>query len=205
MSFVEKLMQTIIKGKNIPKVQVERMVSPIIEIFLEDILTTYYQGNSGMDDEYKLITPEFPLKKGGNYQSTNIDYLLFNEKHNFLVILEFKTDLSSFSNSQYKTYIDIQAKISQLGNAIFLFDDLNDIAKASSKKSKYQTLINSCNQKYFKNIQEIKIIYLVPKGMKSKIQQQNVDVITFHDLPKTLSNHLFVMEWNVIRDELKQL
>ena len=34
MNFIEKLMKIIIKGKDIPKVQVERMVSPIIEIYI---------------------------------------------------------------------------------------------------------------------------------------------------------------------------
>jgi len=106
MEFLKQLMEIIVKdGVNTPKAQVERYLSPILAIFLEDILNTKF-GN-----KYKMIAPEFPIKKGTidlestrPNQSTNIDYLMYNETKKRFTFIELKTDSTSFKLSQLDIY-----------------------------------------------------------------------------------------------------
>lgn len=103
--FVNDLMKHIIEGVNIPKVQVERALSPILSLYIESILTSYFNGNSEYSGSYEMISPEFPLKKENN-QSTNIDYLLINRSKKTLVFFELKTDIGSFDVDQKIRYIE---------------------------------------------------------------------------------------------------
>jgi hypothetical protein len=64
--FINELMRHIIDGVNIPKVQVERAVTPVLSLFIESILNKYFENNDEYSGEYKLISPEFPLKKDNN-------------------------------------------------------------------------------------------------------------------------------------------
>ena len=64
-------MKHILEGTKIPKVQVERAINPILSLFLESILEKYLSRPS---NSIKLISPEFPLKKEINNQSTNVDF-----------------------------------------------------------------------------------------------------------------------------------
>jgi len=81
MEFLAKLMCTMIdEGVKIPKAQVERYISPILTIFLPELLSKIYT------NEYIMIMPEFPIRKGtlkGNSdnQSKNIDYLIKLDKN----------------------------------------------------------------------------------------------------------------------------
>jgi len=75
-SFAEALMTHIMEATMIPKVQVERVVGPILSMFIGDVLTATLRDDSRLSGDIKLIAPEFPLKKEGNRQSTNIDWLM---------------------------------------------------------------------------------------------------------------------------------
>jgi len=77
-SFVEALMESIIETAMIPKVQIERAVGPILSMFLEDVLTETLRDDPVLSGRLVMICPEFPLKKIGNNQSTNIDWLMYN-------------------------------------------------------------------------------------------------------------------------------
>jgi hypothetical protein len=113
--FLENLMKEIVdEGMLIPKFQVERCISPILSLFLENILETKFPEN-----QYELIMPEFPIRKGmlngeNDNQSTNIDYLLFNKTENKFTFLELKTDSKSYKYEQLKIYFQLQKNVMNL-------------------------------------------------------------------------------------------
>lgn len=204
--FINELMHHIIDGVNIPKVQVERAVSPIIGLFAEAIIEELFKHDDNYSGNYKLITPEFPLKKSNN-QSTNIDYLLINESKQFLVFFELKTDPSSLKKNQLEVYRYYRRKVSKF-SAKFMQNDLEKILKASSKKSKYKTVFSSFNSKiqFPDKIKKIIILYLVPQSAVKKISiKDEVDfVFSFSDLPETI-HHKYVEFWSIIRKHLVYL
>ncbi len=87
MDFVTELMKHIMEGVNIPKVQIERVVGPILGMFIKEVLPNI--NDSG--DEVSVY-PEFPFKKANNNQSTNIDWLMYNKTKNELIFFRVKND-----------------------------------------------------------------------------------------------------------------
>ena len=193
------------EGTQIPKVQVERYISPILAVFLEDILYQLYK------KEYKMISPEFPIRKGSidykskrQNQSTNIDYLMYNKTDNKLVFIELKTDSTSFKSSQLEIYQKLQEicenNTTQETFGELLINDLKKIKKASKFKSKYEYIISQLDNS-FTLINKMEIIYIVPKNIINKVDGKQV--LSFYNLPKKL-NH-FNNEWQIIRKYLVQL
>lgn len=88
--FLSLLMERIVESHQIPKVQVERVVSPILSMFVADALTKKFANNDSLRGKYELVCMEFPLKKPENSQSTNIDFLLVNTTTLSIVFLEIK-------------------------------------------------------------------------------------------------------------------
>jgi len=78
--FFQELLEHIISLRDVPKVQLERVIGPVIGFFIEDIASALLDG-----DEIVNLGAEFPLKKAKNLQSTNIDWLLFNKSRDGLV------------------------------------------------------------------------------------------------------------------------
>ena len=162
MNFTETLITSIVKNRDMPKVQVEREIGPILEIFLEaavnklaaDGLKNHLileddgdgkeQSVSVFDrGEYWLVAGEFPLKTSSdNDQSVTIDYLMVHEAKGSddktLYFVELKTDSSSFKPPQYKNYSSVIEEIQKEGNsAEFLAAFLDDLVKKNSKYKKY--------------------------------------------------------------------
>ncbi len=199
MEFVEILMQTIIKSKDIPKAQVERYVSPILEIFLPSALSKILGKN------IEMVMPEFPIKKLENNQSTNIDFLLSSD--NEIIFVELKTDTTSSNDNQMKTYEKLKTT-SNLGCK--LFNDFEQIKENSSKNKKYQNIQNLIQDKLLNltKLQKLEIVYLVPKRLKEKnnFNEYGIEVITFEKLHQNNEiNHKFCNEWKIITSYLKAL
>lgn len=189
MEFVETLIKSIVDNKNMPKVQVEREISPILEIFIEDIMN----GISRQDDnnidkgKYRFIAPEFPLqsqkKEKGKLtnRSTNVDYLLINENTCDLYFVELKTDSNSFKHEQFFIYDDIidkESDISKTPQLLFNFlkDELVTIKYKNLKKfidyrmgneswSGNKPKLPALNWLTLKNI---KLVYIAPEKMLEK-------------------------------------
>lgn len=64
--FVKTLMENVIEATMIPKVQVERVVGPLVSMFLKDVLTKSLKSDANLSGSIKMICPEFPLKKNRN-------------------------------------------------------------------------------------------------------------------------------------------
>lgn len=196
INFLEKLMQQIIvEGTKTPKAQVERYISPILAIFIEDILKELTNGKI-----FKLICPEFPLRlktvkkdcqeRSKRNLSVNIDFLLLNETDKKLTFFELKTDSTSYNQSQSELYSTLK-EISKSNNEFskILYKDLNDIYEATKLKDKYQFVIDR-----WKNVVEdgndingIEIIYLIPESTKQKTDKDSKTYF-FKNIPKVLSN-----------------
>jgi hypothetical protein len=203
--FVNDLLKHIINGVNIPKVQVERAISPILSFFIESILSSYFRNHSEYSGSYELISPEFPLKKENN-QSTNIDYLLFNNSKKLLVLFELKTDSSSFNPEQMNEFIEYRNRI-QESSASFIRGDLKKISRASSKSSKYEHTSFKFDAAV-KSAEEVKkaiLVYLMPNATKVQIGKGKVDfVLDFNDLPESIE-HKYSNYWQDIRSNLVTL
>lgn len=203
--FIDELMCHILEGVNIPKVQVERAINPILSLFIESILNKYFENNDDYSGEYQLISPEFPLKKDNN-QSTNIDYLLVNNSKKVLVFFELKTDVGSLNMEQMNKYLEYKEKISEL-SAVVLKYDLDKIHHAS-KGSKYSYIISHFDSvvKAANDIRNAIIIYLVPNAIMDQVaENEGIDFsLSYNDLPKII-DHKFQDYWFVIRKNLIQL
>ena len=97
--FVVALMDNILDGLMTSKFQVERAISPILGVFLEDVLTQIFN-NEDVENPPKrieMVCAEFPLrKKGKEKHSTNVDWLLYDRKIKQLIFFELKTSDTSF-------------------------------------------------------------------------------------------------------------
>ncbi len=205
-NFVDELMKHIIEGVNIPKVQVERAISPILSLFIESILNEYFRPNKDYSGSYKLVSPEFPLKKDNN-QSTNIDYLLVNNSKKILIFFELKTDISSIDNEQMNRYFDYKNIISE-SSASILRENLLKITGASSKSSKYDYVVKRFDSvvQNPKDIKNIAIIYLVPDAIKNQInKKEEIDfTLNYQDLPISIT-HKYADYWTDVRKNLIKL
>ncbi len=209
MEFIEVLVKSIVANRNMPKVQVERELSPILEIFIEDILNYKFKS-----DSFELIAPEFPIQskvlennKKTN-RSTNIDFLLRNK--NTLYFVELKTDSNSFKTEQFEIYKEIL----QNKNTKELYCFLEQL-----KNKKYKFYTQKLKEKInnFDEIKDIKLVYLAPSNMfninkhwgnyrKELIQeiQKEHCVINFKEL-KNVKVRRFEKEWKIISDIIEEL
>jgi len=203
--FIDELMCHILDGANIPKVQVERAIGPILSMFMESILDKYFEDDDDYSGEYKLISPEFPLKKDNN-QSTNIDYLLVNKSKRVLVFFELKTDVGSIGAEQMDIYVDFKKRIAD-NTCKILREDLENISRAS-KGSKYEYIISHFDTVIGSDtdIRKSIIVYLVPLAKVDKVKEESdVDfVLAFKDLPSTI-NHKFAQYWSIMHKNLLKI
>jgi len=204
--FIEKLMSHITDLAMVPKAQVERAVAPIISLFIAELLTRKW------DRQIELICEEFPLRKpNGTFQSTNIDWLLYNAADNELIFLELKTVDTSFDPGQKKIYLDLIERIGEEGLS-FLREDLGKIMDNSLEPEKYkQTLscISNCIEKNprYSDCRKAKLVYLAPAAMRDarkEYSEKEVEWLSFQDLPEKISGELGV-EWSIIRTALLDL
>ena len=198
-TFFEEYLHTLIEYNQIPKLQIERAIAPLLSIFIEEIIKQHHKKTSSLTQNIELIAPEFPLKKDNN-QSTNIDWLLIDKTNLVLYFIELKTAGSSFNAEQLCTYKLVHKFIQKFG-AGFLYDDLRKIRNKSIEKSKYDFVINKCEpfRECFKKLKEVEVIYIVPTEIKNKLTE--VQVLPFCELPEYL-DHEYSTEWKLLRDFL---
>ncbi len=210
--FIKHLIKNIVDNRDMPKVQVERELSPILDIFMPDILTDIVAEES---DKYKHILSEFPLqslKYENNKQtnrSVNIDSLLL-KNDDTLVFLELKTDDTSYHQEQCDRYRKVIEKIEN-NSAAFLFDFLEKLAKISSKKKKYRSALKAIESKF--NIDELKkidkavLIYIVPKSTKKRLLKNNIEVDTIMDFTDISQAKVskYSNVWSIVSQTIVQL
>ena len=205
-SFIEALMETVINSTMIPKVQVERIVGPILSIFLEDVLQATFRNNPEFTGDVKMVCPEFPLKKTDNRQSTNIDWLMINPESKRIYLIELKTSDTSINTSQMEIYNSIKEKI-QSGGGKFLIDDLQELRAASRESGKYQYVLEKKVLPFKEEITSAynsSLIYIVPESASRKIQGDADVVLTFGMLSQSISGPLS-SDWETVHEFLNKL
>lgn len=187
MKFIKDLVGSIVKNKDMPKVQVEREISPILEMFIEGFMDELGKNRKIAEGSYKFIAPEFPLSsEDDSHRSVNIDYLLLNKDTNTLYFIELKTDSSSFELEQYHNYLDVINNKS----TIELYDFLGSLKNTKYKYYK-KGIDENITEEEFKSIRKIELVYLAPKKLtlpnnRRKEEGQKaiseINFITFEDL-----------------------
>ena len=187
----------------IPKSQIERVVGPILSMFLAVVLTETFRENQNLSGSLDMVCPEFPLKKKDNWQSTNIDWLMYNKDRKQLLFVELKTSDTSINDDQNSIYHYKQEAILSQGGA-FLIEDLEQMRDRSSEFGKYQYILETKVlplKNEITNCHDAKIIYLVPKSAEHKVTGHADNILTFAMLSKSIPGK-FAEEWVIIRDHL---
>jgi hypothetical protein len=204
--FVKTLMNQVIESTMIPKVQVERIVGPILSVFIADVLTETLISDAVLSGSIEMISPEFPLKKATTKQSTNIDWLMYNTLRKQLFLVELKTSDTSINSSQNEIYHTVKTKIENKSGS-FLIDDLETMRDASIESGKYHYLLDkkvSDFKNEISNCHSAKITYIVPKCIEFKIKRNADKVLSFGELSKSIPGKLS-KEWQIIHEYLCKL
>ena len=210
IQFFADLMQHLMAGTMIPKVQVERSLGPIIGFFLADALS------ANLQEDIVMLCPEFPIRKEGNNQSTNIDWLMFSRTKQELLLVELKTTDTSFAAWQASIYEDLQNKIASTQSAVFLAEDLEDIADESLERGKYLNvqkmtasglgITEDAIREVFGRCKHARVIYLAPKASHPKQKWRDDWLwLSFEDLPQALGDHPHADQWPILRNSLISL
>lgn len=209
--FLSHLMAHLLEGSQIPKVQVERSVGPVLGFFLAEILTATLKDDGALSGRYRMLCPEFPLAKGNSLQSTNIDFLLYNEDRQALVFLELKTAGSSFAAGQAVIYLENKLKVLD-HSAAYLVSDLERIKAASSEPQKYAAVQQMLETRFpggmgaMAQCRQLHVIYLVPAALKERDPHlKRMDkALSFGELAMDIDGP-FAEEWATIGQTLQQL
>jgi hypothetical protein len=202
-SFVEHMMARIMEGLMIPKVQTERAVGPILEVFLETVLTQALGADPELSGPLVMICSEFPLRKPDNLQSTNIDWLMYNRERSQLLFVELKTSDTSVAEEQAAIYRDKKEAVGREGGA-FLIEDVRQLRDVSSERGKYDYVLKNKVQPLAAEIsacRDMRILYLMPETTRAKVEKQADRVLCFSDLPWSIAGP-YAQEWPVIRSAL---
>jgi len=202
-SFIGAMMDHIMEGMMIPKLQIERAVGPILSMFLEDVLTETLRDDPLLSGRLTMICPEFPFKKDGNRQSTNVDWLMYNPDRRQLVFLELKTSDSSVDLEQSAIYHAKQAAVRHAGGSL-LIDDLRELREASGEHGKYSFILDTKVAPKAAAIaacRDAVILYLAPRSAEQKLRGHADKLLTFSLLSDSIPGP-FAEEWNTIRQRL---
>lgn len=195
--FLSEYFSKLEEYNQIPKLQIERAISPLLSIFIKDLIKNFLKNNDELSGNIEMILPEFPLKKIEGNQSTNIDWLLINKEKGVLFFIELKTAASSFKAEQLDTYKLIQKYIQKFG-ANFLYEDIIQIRDNSSEQRKYNFILEQLEpfKDSFRTITKSAVIYIVPTEIKSRVN--DAPVLAFSDFPEKLG-HKYTDEWRQLR------
>jgi hypothetical protein len=198
--FLVKLFSELEYLNTVPKFQLERAVSPLLGIFIKEII------NSQFNVRTTISIPEFPLKKMDNNQSTNIDWLLIDVINKSLFLIELKTDILSLSDEQSTIYKSVIDKLSSVQNASFLQEDITKILRASKRKDKYHTITDklSTDEINLSDYNKIEVIYLVPNEIGPYKNYSFAKIFLFSGLPENIATEYY-SEWQLLRNFLKSL
>jgi hypothetical protein len=211
--FFKELMDSIVDSQNVPKVQVERSISPILGMFIESIVEEHLEG----EDKYRIVSEEFPLRVEGSLRSTNVDWLLVNEKKDRLVLVELKTCGSSYRAKQLERYTELQQQIENGDSGVVLREDLNKIWKAGGSKErslKYERLVEAFDERIGSppKIESAAIVYIVPTAVEEFVRSEfggrnDCLVRSLVDVASTRAGvcEQYWREWELVKSALVRL
>lgn len=136
-------------NKKFPYYAAERRIDLFVAYYIERILFSYF------DEPVKFVAPEFPIKHNLNNQANKADLLCAFSCSKQPIIVEIKTDQTSFKSTQLKKYIDSTQDWSQVIKGL-----PEIVAKSKSEyRVKYfylvQNLVNSGVAKFSSSNQSL--------------------------------------------------
>jgi hypothetical protein len=190
--FVYAALSRLVANKDLPKYQFERIIDGFLGMFLADIVEEV-DGAQRVD----LVGQEFPLKKPGSFQSTNMDYVLFRHdeegREGAWIMLELKTDPRSLRGVQDQIYADI-LDTAAMGP---LLEDARAIAARSSQSAKYQALLARFER--YPLDRPIEVMYLAPERHELQGYEGRFTSLTFADLEHVEVDD-YAGEWGVFKE-----
>lgn len=181
----------VVDNKGLPKYQFERVIDFCLGPFLPHILCQLYRA------EVHLVTQEFPLKKPGSFQSTNMDYVLFRSGDKpAWVFLELKTDSRSVSQDQMATYSSLIVGGIQMTH---LVEDLRQIQIHSSQPTKYAAHLGRIDSYKDELSAPIELVYLAPVRQELPISPHLYKSLTFDDLSK-IDLEKYDEQWDLFKN-----
>jgi hypothetical protein len=190
--FVYAALHRLVANKDLPKYQFERIIDGFLGMFLADIVEEIEKA-----ERVELVAQEFPLKKPGSFQSTNMDYVLFRNdeggRPGAWIFLELKTDRRSLRGVQDQIYADIldMAAMAQL------VDDVRAIASRSSQAGKYEALLSRFQG--YPLDRPIEVMYLAPDRHELNGYEGRFTSLTFADLEGVEVDD-YAGEWGVFKE-----
>ena len=191
LAFLTDVFNVLVANKLLPKYQFERRVDIFVNVFLADILGALFGGT------YRLVVPEFPLKKDDNHLSTNVDYLLFHttpEAAENWIFLELKTAAGSIGQEQ----LDIYRRSVARGMPA-LMADLPLLRERTKARAEYDELARRVSA--FPHDRPIEIIYLAPVAMNEADLGPGGRSVTFDQL-RTVEIARNAEVWRMFRDSV---
>lgn len=195
--FIKKIAEQFRDDYMTPKYKVEVALDTFLSIFFDSVINQYLYNNRELNGKVILISKEFPIKKVGNNQSRNIDFLYANKK--VLYIVELKTTSKSYDEDQLKEYIKFAIKVEQEGNATFLLRDYHKIMDETQQTAKYKWQFDNkvksgiMQVNKLQNIDEVKILYVIPTLLLRKLlyKDSRVRCITLDELSRMVLSEQF--------------
>lgn len=198
--FLAKLLDEFEQLNKVPKFQLERAISPLLGIFIKDVV------NKKLNVSVSVSFPEFPLKHEGDNQSTNIDWLLVDRKNKTLYFIELKTDNLSYNSEQFGIYKKFKDDIEKDKNAVILELQLHSIIPKTRRKDKYKSILRKLNE-YKVDLSLypfLKIVYIAPDKPDESMNIVYDDLILLRNLPAKIKTR-YIKEWYQLRKFLKSL
>ena len=213
-AFFKALVAHLMEGAMIPKVQVERSIGPVLGFFMPDVMTELLGKNVVM------LSPEFPICKDDNKQSTNIDWLMLDLDTPQLLLVELKTTDTTFRASQATAYSALQKLITENSGA-FLLDDLQGIQGNSKERGKYQNVCEqmqkACGVSSEPELRDIlskcfstQVIYILPEVIRERASEtpntEGWKWLSFEELAAVKPPEWpFFAEWQLFGKKLEML
>ena len=191
--FFYRSLSHVVENKDLPKYQFERIIDFCLGIFIPRILEAQRQ------TAVQLVTQEFPLKKPDNYQSTNMDYVLYQEaaggSSGRWLFLELKTDPRSVRFDQN----DIYNRLMESGRSMReLVQEIREIQAQSSQPEKYEEPLERLAP-YDSHLEEpIELLFMSPVPVHVPGAEKEPEVILFRNL-QDLDLTEFDDEWDLFK------
>ena len=191
--FFYRSLSHVVENKDLPKYQFERIIDFCLGIFIPRILEAQRQ------TAVHLVTQEFPLKKADNYQSTNMDYVLYQEAagggSGRWLFLELKTDPRSVRFDQN----DIYNRLMESGRSMReLVDDVRAIQTRSSQPLKYEEHVERLAPFNRHLVEPIELLFMSPVHVEVPGAERTPETILFRDL-QDLDLAEFDDEWDLFK------
>ncbi len=191
-TFLRKIFSLLSGNQQFPYYQAERRIDIFINFFLEDIIRQHTEFKDAI-----FVAAEFPLKKNEKTDhAAHIDYLMYSQSKSTVLLVELKTDDSSFDSNQIDFYLNHE-----------YFEDWYkkfESIKLNRHKTLKEYLQEVIKERIGSDLQNIKtaVIILKPTLVKGDYDKLKCDHnrITFIPLKDLNIETEFQQEWNLLKE-----